>query len=52
MNSRTPIVWVWRAFKLIHCQKGMRFCAYISLKLIELEVRKATSEVEYGKTIY
>lgn len=36
---RTPIVGIWRAFKLIHCQKGMRLCAYISLKLIELEVK-------------
>lgn len=36
---RTLIVGVWRAFKLIHCQKGMRLCAYVSLKLIELEVR-------------
>lgn len=37
---RTLIVGVWRAFKLIHCQKGMQMCAYISLKLIELEVRR------------
>ena len=36
---RTLIVWVWKAFKLIHCQKGMRLCAYVSLKLIELEVK-------------
>lgn len=39
MYSRTPIVRVWRAFKLIHCQKGMRLCAYIAIKLIELEVK-------------
>lgn len=37
---RKLLVWVWKAFKLIHCQKGMRLCAYVSLKLIELEVRK------------
>lgn len=36
---RTLIVWTWKAFKLIHCQKGMRLCAYIAIKLIELEVR-------------
>lgn len=36
---RTLIVGVWRVFKLFHCQKGMRLCAYISLKLIELEVK-------------
>ena len=39
MNTRTPIVWVWKVFRLIHCQKGMHVCAYISLKLIELEVK-------------
>lgn len=39
MNTRTPIVWVWRAFKLIRCQKGMRVCAYIAVKLIELEAK-------------
>lgn len=36
---RTLIVGVWKAFKLIHCQKGMRLCAYITIKLIELEVK-------------
>lgn len=36
---RTFIVWVWKAFKLIHCQKGMRLCACITIKLIELEVK-------------
>ena len=39
MNTRTLIVGVWKAFKLIHCQKGMRACAYIAIKLIELEVK-------------
>lgn len=39
MNTRTLIVGVWKVFRLIHCQKGMRACAYISLKLIELEVK-------------
>lgn len=39
MNTRTPIVWVWKAFKLIHCKKGMQMCAYIAIKLIELEVK-------------
>lgn len=39
MNTRTPIVWVWKGFKLIHCQKGMHICAYIALKLIEFEVK-------------
>lgn len=39
MNTRTPIVWVWKVFRLIRCQKGMRVCAYIAIKLIEREVK-------------
>ena len=39
MNTRTSIVWVWKGFRLIHCQKGMRACAYIAIKLIEFEVK-------------
>lgn len=39
MNTRTLIVWVWKGFRLIHCQKGMHVCAYIAIKLIELEVK-------------
>ena len=39
MNTRTLIVGVWKVFRLIHCQKGMRVCAYIAIKLTELEVK-------------
>lgn len=39
VNTRTPIVWVWRVFKLLRCKKGMQMCAYIAIKLIELEVK-------------
>lgn len=39
MSNRSPIVWVWRIFKFFHCQKGMCLCAYITIKLIKLEVK-------------